>query len=152
MLPNMGGLCGNPSSLYAFSQRAREALEDARVSLGCEADNQTICSTAFEHHAVLHALKKLEVEGFSVTLLDVHEDGLVTPEQVREAIRSDTCLVTVMYANNEIGMVEPIREIAAIRDAGVIKNAGGVDSSAAAYKNGRTPSPCIDCSRKVHGS
>ena len=71
-------------------------------------------STAFEHHAVLHTLKRLEKEGFEVTLLDVHENGLIRPEEVDAAIREDTCLVTIMYANNEIGTIQPIREIGAI--------------------------------------
>ena len=99
------------------------------TSGGSEADNQAICSaaeigakrnkkhiisTAFEHHAVLHTLKKLEKEGFEVTLLDVHENGLITPEQVAQAIRPDTCLVTIMYANNEIGTIQPIKEIGAV--------------------------------------
>ena len=136
---------GNPSSLYAFGQKAKEVLEQARqdvaaaigaqpreilfTSGGSEADNQAIrsaaeagrqkgkthiISTAFEHHAVLHTLKKLEKEGFQVTLLDVHEDGLVRPGELEAAIREDTCLVTVMYANNEIGTVQPIRELGAI--------------------------------------
>lgn len=106
-----------------------EAREIIFTSGGSEADNQAILSaarmgerkgkkhiisTAFEHHAVLHTLKKLEKEGFEVTLLDVHENGIVLPEQVREAIRPDTCLVTVMYANNEIGTIQPIQEIGAI--------------------------------------
>ena len=161
MLPYMGEIYGNPSSLYAFGQKAREALEDARrriaACLGCEpveltftsggseADNQAIrsaaalgtrkekrhiISTAFEHHAVLHTLKKLESEGFEVTLLDVHENGLVTPEQVREAIRPDTCLVTVMYANNEIGTVQPISEIGAVcREAGVLFHTDAVQAA-----------------------
>ena len=73
-----------------------------------------IISTAFEHHAVLHTLKKLEAEGFQLTLLDVHEDGLITPEQVAQALRPDTCLVTIMYANNEIGTIQPIPEIGAL--------------------------------------
>lgn len=96
------------------------------TSGGSEADNQAILSaaklgeikgkkhiisTAFEHHAVLHTLNKLKKEGFEVTLLDVHENGLVSAEQVEEAIREDTCLVTIMYANNEIGTIQPIREI-----------------------------------------
>lgn len=96
------------------------------TSGGSEADNQAIrsaaynglakgkkhiISTAFEHHAVLHTLKKLEKEGFEVTLLSVHGDGLVTAEQVESAIRPDTALVTVMYANNEVGTIQPIREI-----------------------------------------
>lgn len=99
------------------------------TSGGSEADNQAIrsvaeqgrkngkthiISTAFEHHAVLHTLKRLEAEGFTVTLMDVHENGLVRPEELEAAIREDTCLVTVMYANNEIGTVQPIREIAEI--------------------------------------
>ncbi len=136
---------GNPSSLYAHGQKAKETLEKAREEIaavigaspreiiftsgGSEADNQAIrsaaaigrkagkmhiISTAFEHHAVLHTLKRLEEEGFSVTLLDVHEDGLVRPEELEEAIRDDTCLVTVMYANNEIGTIQPIREIGSI--------------------------------------
>lgn len=99
------------------------------TSGGSEADNQAILSaagkgkregrkhivsTAFEHHAVLHTLRKLEREGFEVELLDVHENGLVYAEQVEEAIREDTCLVTVMYANNEIGTVMPVAEIGAV--------------------------------------
>ena len=161
MLPYMDELYGNPSSLYAFGQRAKEALEDARARiaacLGCEAkeltftsggseaDNQAIrsaaalgarrnkrhiLSTAFEHHAVLHTLKRLEQEGFQVTLLDVHENGLVTPEQVREALRPDTCLVTVMYANNEIGTVQPVSEIGAVcREAGVLFHTDAVQAA-----------------------
>ena len=99
------------------------------TSGGSEADNQAIrsvaawgkikgkthiISTAFEHHAVLHTLQKLEKEGFTVTLLDVHADGRITPQQVEAAITQDTCLVTVMYANNEIGTIQPIGEIGAI--------------------------------------
>lgn len=145
MLPAMREGYGNPSSLYAFGQEAKERLEAAREQiarcLGCdarevtftsggsEADNQAlrsaaalgarrgkrhIVSTAFEHHAVLHTLRRLEQEGFSVTLLDVHENGIVRPEEVAAAIREDTCLVSVMYANNEIGTVQPIAEIGAI--------------------------------------
>lgn len=106
-----------------------EAEEIVFTSGGSEADNQAILSaarigerqgkkhiisTAFEHHAVLHTLKKLEKEGFEVTLLDVHENGLITAEQVSDAIRPDTCLVTVMYANNEIGTIQPIAEIGAV--------------------------------------
>ncbi len=99
------------------------------TSGGSEADNQAIrsaaelgrkngkthvVSTAFEHHAVLHTLERLEKEGFEVTLVDVHENGIVIPSEVEAAIRDDTCLVTVMYANNEIGTVQPIREIGEI--------------------------------------
>lgn len=105
------------------------------TSGGSEADNQCIrsgalqgakkgkkhiISTAFEHHAVLHTLKKLEKEGFEVTYLDVHSEGLVTAEEVKAAIRPDTALVTVMYANNEVGSIQPIREIGKVcREAGV---------------------------------
>ena len=99
------------------------------TSGGSEADNQAIrsaalagkrkgknhiISTAFEHHAVLHTLAQLQAEGFEVTLLDVHENGVVLPEEVEAAIRPETCLVTVMYANNEIGTIQPVREIGAI--------------------------------------
>ena len=99
------------------------------TSGGSEADNQAIrsaayfgarkgmkhiISTAFEHHAVLHTLQKLEKEGFEVTYLDVKTNHNITAQQVKEAIRPDTCLVTVMYANNEIGSVLPIPEIGAV--------------------------------------
>ena len=112
-----------------------EAREITFTSGGSEADNQAIVSAArigekkgkkhiistkFEHHAVLHTLKKLELEGFEVTLLDVHENGVVTAEDVAAAIRPDTCLVTIMFANNEIGTVMPIKEIGALcREKGV---------------------------------
>ena len=142
MLKCMEEEYGNPSSLYALGQQAKEVLEQARKDIaavinaepreilftsgGSEADNQAIrsaaeigkkngemhiISTAFEHHAILHTLKRMEAEGFEVTLLDVHEDGLVRVEELEEAIRDDTCLVTIMFANNEIGTVQPIREI-----------------------------------------
>ena len=151
MLPYLLEDYGNPSSLYAFGQKAQEALQEARETVakcigatpreiyftsgGSEADNQAIVSAArvgarhgkkhlistkFEHHAVLHTLKKLEKEGFEVTLLDVHEDGVVRLEDVEAAIRPDTCLVTVMFANNEIGTIQPIREIGALcREKGI---------------------------------
>ena len=106
-----------------------EPREICFTSGGSEADNQAIrsaalagkkkgknhiISTAFEHHAVLHTLEQLKTEGFEVTLLDVHENGVVRPEEVEAAIRPETCLVTVMYANNEIGTIQPIREIGAV--------------------------------------
>lgn len=106
-----------------------EETEIIFTSGGSEADNQAILSaakigetngkkhiisTTFEHHAVLHTLYKLEKEGFDITLLDVHENGLISPDEVREAIREDTCLVTIMYANNEIGTILPIEEIGAV--------------------------------------
>ncbi len=100
-----------------FTSGGSEADNQAILSAaeaGRKAGKAHIVSTAFEHHAVLHTLKKLEREGFAVTLLDVHEDGLVRPEELEAAIRADTCLVTVMYANNEIGTIQPIGEIGAI--------------------------------------
>ena len=81
------------------------------AALGRENGKMHIVSTAFEHHAVLHTLEALRKEGFDITLLDVHENGLVLPEEVEAAIRQDTCLVTIMYANNEIGTIQPIRRI-----------------------------------------
>ena len=95
------------------SEADNQAIRSA-AELGKKAGKTHIISTAFEHHAVLHTLKKLESEGFSVTLLDVHSDGLVRPEELEAAIREDTCLVTVMFANNEIGTIQPIRELGAI--------------------------------------
>lgn len=122
-----------------------EVREITFTSGGSEADNQAILSaarfgeskgnrhiisTAFEHHAVLHTLSKLEKEGFEITLLDVHENGLVTPEQVREFIREDTCLVTIMYANNEIGTVQPIKEIGAVcKEKGVLFHTDAVQAA-----------------------
>lgn len=111
---------------------------------GSEADNQAILSaahlgerkgkkhiisTAFEHHAVLHTLKKLEKEGFTVELLPVGPIGTVTAQQVKRAIREDTCLVSVMYANNEIGSILPISEIGAVcREAGVLFHTDAVQA------------------------
>ena len=151
MMPYLTEQYGNPSSLYAFGQKAKEGLEAARKTVaecinaepreiyftsgGSEADNQAIVSaakagarkgkrhlisTAFEHHAVLHTLKKLEKEGFEVTLLDVHEDGVVRLEDLEAAIREDTALVTIMFANNEIGTIQPVKEIGALcREKGI---------------------------------
>lgn len=106
-----------------FTSGGSEADNQAIISaarLGEKKSKRHIISTAFEHHAVLHTLKKLEKEGFEVTLLDVHENGIVLPEQVENAIREDTCLVTVMFANNEIGTIQPIKEIGEIcRNKGV---------------------------------
>ena len=110
------------------SEADNQALRGAAL-LGAAKDKKHIVSTAFEHHAVLHTLRRLEQEGFTVTLLDVHEDGLVTPEQVRAAIRPDTCLVSVMYANNEIGTIQPIAEIGAVcREAGVLFHTDAVQA------------------------
>ncbi len=161
MLPYMDEIYGNPSSLHTAGQRAKEALEDARIRiaalLGCEpheitftsggseADNQAILSaarlgerkwkkhiisTAFEHHAVLHTLDKLRKEGFEITLLEIPENGIISPSQVADAIRPDTCLVTVMYANNEIGTIQPIAEIGTIcQEHGVLFHTDAVQAA-----------------------
>ena len=135
-------------------QKAREDVAEALgadfneiyfTSGGSEADNQAIrsaalfgakkgkkhlISTKIEHHAVLHTLKKLEKEGFEITLLDVGEKGIVSPAQVEKAIRPDTALVTVMYANNEIGTIQPIREIGAVcRQNGVLFHTDAVQAA-----------------------
>ncbi|MCR5420843.1 MAG: cysteine desulfurase [Lachnospiraceae bacterium] len=136
---------GNPSSLYAYGQKAKEILERAREDIsrivgaepdeiiftsgGSEADNQAIRSAAeiglkkgkmhiissvFEHHAVLHTLEALKKDGFEITLLEVYENGIIITEEVEAAIKENTCLVSIMYANNEIGTIQPIREIGEI--------------------------------------
>jgi len=110
------------------SEADNQALRGA-ARLGAAKGKKHIVSTAFEHHAVLHTLRRLEQEGFTVTLLDVHEDGIITPEQVRAAIRPDTCLVSVMYANNEIGTIQPIAEIGRVcREAGVLFHTDAVQA------------------------
>lgn len=115
-----------------FTSGGSEADNQAIISaakLGERKGKKHIISTAFEHHAVLHTLEKLEKQGFEVTLLDVHENGLISAEQVRDAIRADTCLVTVMYANNEIGTIQPIAEIGAIcREKGVLFHTDAVQA------------------------
>ena len=99
------------------------------AALGARKNKRHIISTAFEHHAVLHTLKKLEKEGFEVTLLDVADTHNITADQVRDAIREDTCLVTTMFANNEIGSVLPIAEIGAVcKEAGVIFHTDAVQA------------------------
>ena len=106
-------LNAEPREIY-FTSGGSEADNQALRSLALNGERKGkkhIISTAFEHHAVLHVLKKLEKEGFEVTYLDVHENGLVTAEQVEKAIRPDTAFVTVMYANNEVGTIQPVREI-----------------------------------------
>ena len=134
--------------MYA-RQRAATVLgcqtrEITFTSGGSEADNQAILtaaangaktgrkhiiSTAFEHHAVLHTLDALKRQGFEITLLEVHETGLITPEQIADAIRPETCLVTVMYANNEIGTIQPIPEIGQIcRERGVLFHTDAVQA------------------------
>ena len=149
MLPFLREEYGNPSSLYALGQQAKEKLEQARETIaeiinadspreiiftsgGSEADNQAIItaaeigkkknknkiiSSAFEHHAVLHTLEKLKKQGFEIVLLNVHEDGLIRPEELEEEIKKNQdniALVTIMTANNEIGTIQPIRELGEI--------------------------------------
>ena len=95
------------------SEADNQALRSA-AAIGKKNGKMHIISTAFEHHAILHTLERLEKEGFEVTLLNVHEDGLVRLDELEDAIREDTCLVTIMFANNEIGTIQPIAEIGAI--------------------------------------
>ena len=144
MQPYFCEIFGNPSSVHSFGRESRKAVEAARAQVakaigaepreiyftgcGTEADNwalrgaayanarkgKHIITTNFEHHAILHTCQQLEKEGFEVTCLPVDQDGLVTPEQLEAAIRPDTVLVSIMYANNEIGTVEPIPELAAV--------------------------------------
>lgn len=147
MMPYFTQNFGNPSSVYQIAQVNRKAVDDARESIanaigakpneifftsgGTEADNWAIkgiagrknrkgnhiITTTIEHHAVLHTCEYLEKHGYEVTYLEVDEDGLVTPEQVEAAIKETTILISVMYANNEIGTIMPIKEIGAIAKA-----------------------------------
>ena len=111
------------------SEADNQAIRSAAL-LGARKGKKHIISTKFEHHAVLHTLSKLEKEGFEVTLLDVHENGLVTAQQVKDAIREDTCLVTIMFANNEIGTIQPIAEIGKVcREAGVLFHTDAVQAA-----------------------
>ncbi len=116
-----------------FTSGGSEADNQAIISaarLGALKGKKHIISTAFEHHAVLHTLKKLEKEGFDVELLPVGTTGTITPEQVAAAIRPDTALVTIMYANNEIGSILPIAEIGAVcREKGVIFHTDAVQAA-----------------------
>ena len=130
--------------VFAKHLNAAQPREIIFTSGGSEADNQAlrsaaaigkrqgkmhIISTAFEHHAILHTLQALQKEGFEVTLLDIPADGVVTAEQVKAAIRPDTCLVTIMFANNEIGVVMPIAEIGKVcREAGVLFHTDAVQA------------------------
>lgn len=127
-----GCLGASPKEVF-FTSGGSEADNQAILSavrLGAAKGKKHIVSTAFEHHAVLHTLKKMErEEGVQVTLLDVHGNGIVTADQVRNAIREDTALVSVMYVNNEIGTVQPIREIGAVcREAGVLFHTDAVQA------------------------
>ena len=125
-------LNASPREIY-FTSGGSEADNQAILSaarLGERKGKKHIISTAFEHHAVLHTLKKLEKEGFTVELLPVGPIGTVTAQQVKDAIREDTCLVSVMYANNEIGSILPISEIGAVcREAGVLFHTDAVQAA-----------------------
>ena len=110
------------------SEADNQALRSA-AALGRKKGKRHIISTAFEHHAILHTLKALEKEGFEVTLLPVHENGIVRLEDLDRAIRPDTCLVTIMTANNEIGTIQPIAEIGALcRERGVLFHTDAVQA------------------------
>ena len=128
----VAGVIGALPQEITFTSGGSEADNQAILSaaaLGRKAGKKHIVSTAFEHHAVLHTLEKLKKEGFEITLLDVHGDGLVRPEELEKALREDTCLVTVMFANNEIGTVQPIREIGQIcRKHGVLFHTDAVQA------------------------
>ncbi len=159
MAPHLQDEYGNPSSLYALAGRSRAKMEAARQSVaayigadpseiiftgcGTESDNHAIKGTALakrdtgkhiitteiEHHAVLHSCEALEKQGFEVSYLPVDQYGLIAPEQVAEALRDDTILVTIMHANNEVGTIEPIAEIGAIcRERGVWFHTDAVQS------------------------
>ena len=147
MLPYFGPEYGNPSSLYSIGRTASLAIADAReriartlgakpneiyfTSCGSESDNwaikgaahanaskgKHIITTVYEHHAVLHTMDSLKKEGFEITYLKVDSEGLISPEEFEAAIRPDTILAAVMYANNEIGTILPIKEFAAIAKA-----------------------------------
>lgn len=121
-----------PQEIY-FTSGGSEADNQAILSaaaIGTKKGKKHIISTAFEHHAVLHTLEKLKKQGFDIQLLDVHAGGNITADEVREAIRDDTCLVTVMYANNEIGSVLPIAEIGAVcKEKGVLFHTDAVQAA-----------------------
>ncbi|MDD4125700.1 MAG: aminotransferase class V-fold PLP-dependent enzyme [Eubacteriales bacterium] len=125
-----------PREIY-FTSGGSEADNQAIISaaqIGARQNKRHIVSTAFEHHAVLHILEKLKKQGYEITLLDVHENGIVMPDEVAAAIRDDTCLVTVMYANNEIGTIQPIAEIGAICGAkGVLFHTDAVQAAGHVY-------------------
>ena len=159
MVRVMRNAYGNPSSIHSMGGDALDELETARKTiadiLGCtpseivftsggsEADNQAllsaytgakagkkhIVSTAFEHHAVLHTLDRLREQGFDVTLVPVNENGIVKPEDIENAIRDDTALVSVMYANNEIGTIQPVGAIGKIcKEHGVVFHTDAVQA------------------------
>ena len=124
-----------------FTSGGSEADNQALLSaakLGARKGKKHIISTAFEHHAILHSLKRLEKEGFEVELLPAGETGTITAQQVRDAIRDDTCLVTIMYANNEIGSILPIAEIGAVcKEKGVLFHTDAVQAAGHVHINVR---------------
>ncbi len=124
-------LNARPDEIY-FTSGGSEADNWAitqMAELGAKKGKKHLISTTFEHHAVLHTLKRLEKAGYEVTYLDVHEDGLVRPEELKAAIRPDTALVTIMYANNEIGTIQPITELGAIcHEKGVLFHTDAVQA------------------------
>ncbi len=160
MMPYLTEEYGNPSSLYRFGNHAKRAIEQARKEVadvlgaepfeilftggGTEADNWVkeimrslkargknhFITSAVEHHALLHSAQRLQKEGFEVTFIPVDREGQIDPEQVRAAIRPETGLVSIMFANNEIGTIYPIKEIGAIcRQAGVLFHADAVQAA-----------------------
>ncbi len=124
-------LGAKPQEIY-FTSGGSEADNWAITQLafaGAAKGKKHLISTAFEHHAVLHTLKRLEKQGFEVTLLPVHEDGLVRPDELKAAIRPDTALVTIMYANNEIGTIQPVEELAKVcHEAGALFHTDAVQA------------------------
>ena len=160
MMPYLTEEYGNPSSLYRFGNHAKRAIEQARKEVadvlgaepfeilftggGTEADNwikeimrslkargkNHFITSAVEHHALLHSAQRLQKEGFEVTFIPVDREGRIDPEQVRAAIRPETGLVSIMFANNEIGTIYPIKEIGAIcRQAGVLFHTDAVQAA-----------------------
>lgn len=121
-----------PREIY-FTSGGSEADNQAIISaaaIGAKKNKKHIISTAIEHHAVLHTLDRLKKQGFVITLLHVHENGIVNPEELAAAIREDTCLVSVMYANNEIGTLQPVAEIGRIcREKGVLFHTDAVQAA-----------------------
>ncbi len=159
MLPYFTEIYGNASAVYDFGQKCKQAMEDARETIaasigtkaaniyftagGSESDNwalkgvaeaygdkgKHIITTKIEHHAILHTCAYLEQQGYEVTYLDVDADGLVSPEALRQAIRPDTILISVMFANNEIGTIEPIAELGEIaHEHGIIFHTDAVQA------------------------
>lgn len=185
MLPYFCENYGNPSSLYAFADKAKRAVEHAReqvaaalhadpkeiyfTSGGSEGDNwaikgaalmrarqgkKHIISSRFEHHAVLHTLHALEKDGYEVTYIDVGTDGIINAQDIADAIRSDTALVSIMYVNNEIGTIQPIPEIGKIcREKGVLFHTDAVQ--AVGHIEIDVKEQCIDIlslsGHKIHG-